>query len=192
MWDSIIKPTLVLFVVCLIVSGSLAYVNDITKNIIDENTLAEQEAFRRQVLPEADRFEKVSAEGIPEAVRGAYQGFDGDSPAGFVMEVTAKGYGGDISMTVGIDMNGQITRVIIGSNSETPGLGSKATLPDFINQFTGIGIDEISEDGLAVVKGSKTKTNEIEAVSGATVSSRGITKGVQTALDAAELIKGGH
>jgi electron transport complex protein RnfG len=191
MWDSIVKPTLVLFVVCLVISGSLAFVNDMTKDTIEENTRAEQEGFRCQVLQEADKFEPVDQKWTAEEVKNVYAAFNGDKPVGFVMDIEAKGYGGTIGMTVGINTDGEVTGVIIGLNNETPGLGSKVTEPDFLNQFIGIGIKDILENGLEVVKQNKKQTNEIQAVSGATISSRGVTSGVQVALDTFAIVKGG-
>ena len=189
MWDSIIKPTLVLFVVCFVISGSLAYVNDMTKDVIEESANAEQAESRRQVMTEAESFNKVEANGVPDAVTGVYEGYKGKEAIGYVMDVSVKGYGGNISMTVGVSLEGNITGVIIGSNNETPGLGSKATAPAFVNQFNEVGIN----DNLIVVKQNKKASNEIQAVSGATVSSRAITKGVDAALSAAKtLIKGGE
>ena len=188
MWNSIVKPTLVLFVVCLVISGSLAYVNDMTKDVIEESANAEQAESRQQVMMEAESFKKVEANGINDAVTGVYESYKGKDIIGYVMDVTVKGYGGNISITIGVSKEGSITGVRIGSNNETPGLGAKATEPAFINQFNGAGI---SED-LIVVKQNKKAGNEIQAISGATVTSKAITKGVVAALSAAEiLIKGG-
>lgn len=192
MWDSILKPTLVLFIVCVIISGSLAYVNGITADIIQENTLAEQEEFRRQVLPEAESFQKIEQTGLPEAVKDVYEGFTADASAGYVVEVSTKGYGGAISMTVGVNTEGRISGVIVGSNNETPGLGSKATQASFLEKFDVVSLGNIPEGGLVVVKQSPKDEHEIQAVSGATISSRAITKGVQAAFNAVKIIKGGE
>lgn len=191
MWNSIVKPTLVLFIVCVIISGSLAYVNGMTRDTIQVNTLAEQEEFRKQVLNTAEKFEPTEQKGIPEVVKGIYAGFAGNDPVGFVVEVSTKGYGGAISMTVGVNMEGAITGVIVGNNNETPGLGSKATGGDFIARFSSIAIGDIAENALIVVKQQPKAANEVQAVSGATISSRAITKGVQAALDAVKIVKGG-
>jgi len=189
MWDSILKPTLVLFLVCVIISGSLAYVNNITRDVIEESTKAEQAESRKQVMTEAESFKEVKAENISDAVTGVYEGYKGNEKIGYVMDVTVKGYGGNISMTVGVDLNGHITGVKIGDHNETPGLGAKAAEPEFINQFGDITFN----DNLTVVKQNKKASNEIQAVSGATISSRAVTRGVSVALQAAGiLIKGGE
>jgi electron transport complex protein RnfG len=189
MWDNIVKPTLVLFSICLVISGSLAFVNDITKDVIAESTRAEQAELRKQAMSEADSFTQIEADGIPDAVVGIYKAFKGKEVIGYVMDVSIKGYGGDISMNVGVNLNGQIAGVNVGSNNETPGLGSKATEPEFISQFNKVSIN----DDLVIVKQNKKDVNEIQAISGATVSSKAITQGVRAALSAAGiLIKGGE
>lgn len=192
MWSSIVKPTLVLFIVCLVISGSLAYVNGVTKDTIQQNTLVQQEEFRKQVLTEADKFEACSQKGLPEAAKSVYAGMKGDQVAGYVVDVAVKGYGGIISMTVGVNAEGKITGVIIGSNNETPGLGSRTTEPGFISQFTGISLKDVLNNALKVVKQNKKEANEIQAVTGATISSRAVTKGVQAALDAVAVVQGGN
>ncbi|NLD22260.1 MAG: FMN-binding protein [Bacteroidales bacterium] len=105
------------------------------------------------------------------------------------MDVTVKGYGGDINMTVGVDIKGHITGVKIGSHNETPGLGAKASEPEFISQFGEVTIN----DKLVIVKQNKKAANEIQAISGATISTKAVTEGVSAALSAADiLIKGGE
>jgi len=179
MWDSIIKPAVVLFVVCVIISGSLAVVNRVTVDIIDQRTKAEQEEFRKQLLDKADSFTQITHEFDNPAITDVYAGYKEGELAGYVINVTAKGYGGDINMTVGVDNNGIVTGVIIGENEETPGLGSRAKEPDFINQFYEVSFN----DKLTVVKQNKKSANEIQAISGATITSTGVTQGVQAALD---------
>ncbi len=189
MWSSIIKPTMVLFAVCIVVSGALAVVNNVTMDVIEERTKVEQEEFRKQVLEQADRFTQAADVDDLDNVTDVYAGFSGDDPVGYVMSVVSKGYGGDINMIVGVDMKGQVTKVIIGDNEETPGLGSKAKESEFIDQFSGVTVN----DQLAVVKQNKKAANEIQALSGATITSRGVTEGIQAALRTAEiLLEGGN
>jgi len=187
-WDSIIKPTLVLFIVCAVVTGALAYVNGMTKDIILARTEEEQEQYRIQVMNGADRFVKLEEEGLlSDKVAGVYEAYSQDNLIGYVVDVTTKGYGGTINLTVGVNTDGHVTGVIVGDNSETPGLGSKAKEPDFINQFGEVTVN----DTLSVVKQGKKSANEIQAISGATITSRAVTDGVQAALDAVKLIMNG-
>jgi len=186
-WNSIIKPTLVLFLVCAVITGALAYVNSVTENIILKRTEQEQEQFRKEVMVGADRFVKIDPEKLPGRIAGVYEAYSNDTVIGYVFDVTTKGYGGEMKLTVGIDADGRVTGVIIGDNNETPGLGSKAKEPGFTGQFKGV--DATST--LSVVKQNKSSENEIQAISGATITSRAVTEGVQAALDSVRLIMNG-
>ena len=189
-FKEMIKPTLILAVVCFVVTGALAVVNGITGPIIDESErLAKIEALS-QVLPGAGSFseiktaEELTGEGysVSERIVGIYEAANGDTPAGYVAQVATKGYGGDINLFIGVNMQMETTGVVITSHNETPGLGSKAAEPSFIDQFLGA----VPSGLFNVVKNPPSSDSEVEAVSGATISSRAVTNGVDDAL---ELIK---
>lgn len=187
----IAKPAITLFAICVIVTVCLAFTFSITKETIDGRAAVDAENARKAVLVEAEKFSKLeSAEPGNNAVyvKEAYQGQKGDTPVGYVMMVTSKGYGGAIEVVVGVDAKGSVSGIKIGSNNETPGLGSKAKEAPFLSQF-----DALSpKEALKVIKGKKAKAEEIEAISGATITSRAVTEAVQTALNmAAELAKKG-
>ena len=117
-------------------------------------------------------------------VTEAYEVIVGGENAGYAFKVVAGGSQGDIEMIVGVDADLAVTGVSIVKNSETSGIGSKVMNNEpstsgtpVLDQFIGK-----SGAGSLVVKGN------IDAVSGATVSSKGVTKGVNTALAAAEAI----
>jgi electron transport complex protein RnfG len=189
----LIKPAVSLVVICIVVSAALAFTNAITTDKIKERADLDAESAKAEVLSDADRFETV--EGLDELVaqnpaldiiKEAYRGFKADTLQGYVFQVSSKGYGGDISVTVGIDKDGKITGVRIGENKETPGLGAKAAEPRFKSQLENI----VPGGLLKVVKGEKTKPEEIEAISGATITSKAVVKAVQAAVDAVSAIAG--
>ncbi|MGI6777343.1 MAG: RnfABCDGE type electron transport complex subunit G [Acetivibrionales bacterium] len=190
---SIFKPALVLFIICLVVTAALAFTYSGTKDVIDERARIDAENIRREVLSNAEGFERIDgieqlAEERPEfnAVSEAYKGLKDGSVIGYVFSVVSKGYGGNMSLMVGIDSSGKITDVRIGEHSETPGLGAKAADEPFRSQLAGI----VPDGPLSVVKTKSTKPEEIEAISGATISSKAVVSGVQTALDLyAELVE---
>lgn len=184
----LIKPTISLFVICLVVSAALGFTYAGTKGTIDERARLDAENARKEVLADAEKFEKVGnidaiAKSKPELnlVQEVYKGLKGDSVSGYVFAVSSKGYGGEIKITVGIDKAGKITGVKIGENSETPGLGSKAAEEPFKSQLVNI----TPKEPLKVVKNSKTKPEEIDAISGATITSKAVVKAVQAAVDMA-------
>lgn len=191
----LIKPTISLTVICLVVSVALGFTHSITGAAIDERARIDAENARKEVLADADKFEKLEnidgiINGRPELapVKEVYKALKGDSVSGHVFTVSSKGYGGEIVITVGIDSNGKITGVKIGQNSETPGLGSKAAEEPFISQFFNI----TPKEPFKVVKGVKSKDEEINAISGATITSKAVVGAVQAAVDmAAEIAKEG-
>jgi len=192
---SIIKPAIALLVICLVVSASLAFTYAVTKDKIEERSKLNAENARKEVLADADSFERVeniekSINKNPELglVKEVYKGVKDETPVGYVFMVVTKGYGGDMNVTVGINNNGEITGVKIGDNSETPGLGLRVTDDSFLSQFIGF----VPSGPLQTVKRAKTKNEEIEAISSATISSRAVTKAVQAAVDmASQLLKEG-
>ena len=186
-----LKPTISLFVICVAVAAALAFTYSGTKDTITARAEREAENARKEVLPEAERFEVLKdisalAGSKPEfnAIKDAYKGFKGESLAGYVFSVESKGYGGIIKISVGIDTTGRIAGVKIGENNETPGLGAKAAEAPFISQFKNL---KPAEELKAVKKG-KTKPEEIDAISGATITSRAVVKAVQAAVEMASEI----
>lgn len=183
---SIIKPALVLFIICFIVTAALALTYAITKDTIAERAELDAVNARREVLVDASDFKimdnyKSFVEKNKELdiIKEVYEGIKDSSVIGYVFSVESKGYGGIMKITVGVNVKGEITGVKIGDNSETPGLGSKASDKRFLSQFINI----IPSEPLKVVKAKKVKDEEIAAVSGATISSKAVTKAVQAAVD---------
>lgn len=163
----VFRLTLTLFLITTIVAGLLGLVNYVTADTIAEQIAQKAENAMRQVL-EADSYEPLD---VPEesAVTAAYRAGD----RGYVVRVAPNGFGGAIDMMVGVDVSGAVTGVAIVSQSETASLGANCTREDFRAQFTGkTGTLSVSKDG-----------GEIEALTGATVTSRAVTEGVNTALE---------
>ena len=119
-----------------------------------------------------DEYESVTINEILEAVDA-----DG-SILGYVVSVTSgSGYGGDISLTVGVDLDGSITGVEITESSETVGLGANASEESFRSQYVGKQVDHF-----VVTKNGSQNDNEIDAISGATITSNAVTDAVNAVL----------
>lgn len=191
----ILKPTISLFMICLVVSALLGLTNAVTKDKITERARLDSEAARMEVLPAAVSFEAYGEDELEalkkspggdgssmDPVKEAYiaKGSDGGR-AGFVILAEVKGYGGKVRVIVGIDTEGKVSDYKIIETKETPGLGSKASEPAFRKQFTGF----VPAGPLKVIKGTKKNNEDIDAISGATITSKAITAAVQAALDAA-------
>lgn len=185
MLKDVIRPSVILFIVCAIVTGALAYVNAVTKPIIEENERIAKHEAMAEVLPGSTDFsgpispEELKAKGFPvsNAIKNVYEAGD----HGYVVEAAVKGYGGEVTMMVGIGLDRDVKGVKITSHNETPGLGAKVADKAFLEQYYG----PVPDGGFVVVKGISKSDSEIEAISGATISSRAVTQGVS---DAARLV----
>lgn len=171
---------------------SLALVHGITRDTIEERARQDAEIARKAVLS-SDSFELV--ENIDEIVAGssalssvkeAYKAIKNNEEVGYVFTVVTKGYGGQIKTAVGIEKDGKISGVKIVEQNETPGLGSKASEKPFMSQLAGF----IPNEGLVVVKSKKARPEQIEAISGATITSKAVVDAVQAAVSmSSELAK---
>lgn len=177
-FKDILVPTVTLFVICLVVSALLAGTNALTKEPIAQNELKKSQEAMHSVCPDAVSFE--GEKGIEIEVYKALN--ESGEVIGCAIPVSAKGYGGDVSVMVGISSvdGGMVTGVEILSHSETPGLGANATSGDFRNQFK----DNPSLHGFSVVKdGTGGSEGKIDAITGATITSNAVTNAVNEALD---------
>lgn len=185
----IIRPTLVLFLCCLFITAILAWVYQVTNPIILASAANEQKTALKKVLPDSDAFDAVRtpaallAEGfkVPATVSAVHRGTTGGQFAGYAVSVAPKGYGGKIVLIVGIGPDGAIRGVTLVSMNETPGLGTRAKETAFLGAYAGLA----AGDGLQVVKKASDRKGDIQALTGATVTSRAVTRGVGDALQLA-------
>lgn len=182
-----IKPTLSLLVICFAVALCLSFVNSMTENTIAERIKSDAELQRKQVMTDAKTFEEVKEWQTKDdsgIIREAYAAFDGEQLIGYVFGVVPKGYGGDMQVTVGVKTDKTISGIQIGDNKETPGLGTKAKDEKFKGQFVGKDI----EKKLYVVKHAASADNEVEAISGATITTNAVTSAIQAAANLGDLL----
>ncbi len=170
-----VMPVAVLTIICLVMASLLAFTNGVTAPIIEKAEKQAAQQARLEVLPQAANFERVDIdpEKLPSSVTDVYKA---TNDTGYAVSVDGDGYGGKktLKMIVGVDENGFITDTKVMSHSETPGLGSKVTEPDFKDQFNGL--DESGLDGIVTI-------------SGATISSNHYIDTVRDALAAVEIAK---
>lgn len=179
----IIKPTAVLAIICAVVTLALSSADLLTAKKI-ETLAAETRSKTMAKLIDADEYIENTTEttGGDITYHTAKQGNDS---IGYIFVTTSNGYGGEISVMTATDMQGKIIAVeILSAADETPGLGQNVTKSDWYSQFSGL------ENEITVVKGgiAESANNEINAVTGATVSSKAVTSAVNTALDYARQI----
>lgn len=174
------KLTGTLLGICLVVALLLGVVNSATEPIITQMKAEKTAQAMGQVLA-ADGYEPL--ETVQEGVTALYAAVTGGERVGYVAEVTSSGFGGAISMVVGVDMSGAVTGVAVTSAAETPNVGSKVVGDQSVlDRFIGM-----SRDGGEITVNSGS--NRFDGVSGATVSSRAVAAGVNTALAAAAAAK---
>ena len=169
----VLKPAAILFVICVAVSAALAGTNMLTKDRIAQAAAQKAEESRMLVLPGAESFEESG---------GHYTGKDSSGQAvGYVFETESKGYGGTVKVMTGISTEGSITGVIVLSHSETPGLGVNAEKAEFRDQYQ----QPVANltGGIQVVKFQAPKEGEIQAMTGATITSTAVTNAVNAAIE---------
>lgn len=166
----ILRLTVTLFLITAVVAGLLGFVNYLTEARIAAGQREKAKNAMQEVLP-AENYELLEASA--EGINAVYRADD----LGYVVDVTVNGFGGAINMMVGVDAEGRVAGVSIVSHSETASLGANCTREDFRSQFSG------AEGTLAVTKDG----GSVEALTGATVTSRAVTNGVNLAV---EFVKG--
>ena len=174
-----LKLAVILFAFAAVVAIALGLVNKITQERIETFNAEKTAAAMRAVLP-AEKYTAVedSAGGKIDLVKAIYAADN----KGWVIMVTPSGFGGEIEMAVGVSESGEITGVSIVQMSETSGLGANAKREGFRSQYVG------KSGSVALRK----QGGEIDALTGATVTSTAVTKGVNAALAAAaELMREG-
>lgn len=188
------KDALVLFAITLVSGLCLGFVYDITKGPIEQATIDKNNRTYQEVLSVASSFADVegSGEKIAElAASGELAGFGGVAIESVLVGTDASGaevghvinslsndsYGGAVKISVGFDAEGTITGVGIREINDTPGLGLKAKDAKFKDQYIGK-----NADTLVVTKLGASADHEIDAISGATVTSNAVTNAVNAAF----------
>ena len=157
----IIKLTVTLFVTCVVVAGALGLVNSVTAGPIAQINKEKTEAAMKMVVADPDNSE------FSEAL------------------IVASGSQGNIEMMVGVDGEGTVTGVSIVDNSETAGIGSKV----MDNEPLASGVPVLDQfQGKTAADMPLTVGSNVDAISGATVSTKGVTAGVNAALAVAAVM----
>lgn len=190
--DFILKVAGTLTAICLVVAALLGGVNAVTEDRIDAINLANTEASLKAVAETADEFSEAaltdamtgaaSAQGAK--VTEAYEVKAGGERIGYAFKMVASGSQGNIEMIVGVDADSAVTGVSIVNNKETAGIGSKVMDNNALPNGTKVLDQFIGKSGAGSLAVGKT----VDAISGATVSSKGVTKGVNAALAVAEAL----
>ena len=173
----ILIPTVSLFIICAIVALLLAVTNSVTKPKIEQLQIETANKTKAAVLSVAVSFSEEKTIDLDGTTYTYFEGYDSEKNiVGYVFTTSSKGYGGDIETMVGVLSDGTVSGIDFLSISETAGLGMNADTDEFKNQFAG----KSEEIGL---NKNVPGENEIQALTGATITSKAVTKSVNVALE---------
>lgn len=172
-----IKTTSRLFIICVVAGLLLAATHAFTDPVIKRQQAQGEIGAYSSIFPDAQTFEEVAFNDfIFDAANKIVRLMnDAGEDIGYAVSVDTKGYKGTINLMVGFRPDGTLAGVRINTHTETEGLGSLIAEPDFYNQF------EDKKTPLSIDR-------DIAAITGATVSSRGVLTGVNYAAEVYESI----
>ena len=189
----ILKVAGTLTVISLVVAALLGFVNSITAAKIAEIDAENTRIAMSAVAPEGSEFgDKIEVTDDMVAAAATQSGkilelypvTNGGAEAGYVMKISASGSQGTIVMMVGVDANKAITGISVVSQAETSGIGTKVVG----NEPNTAGVPVLDQFVGLSGAGSLVVGSNITAISGATVSTKGITMGANAALAVADVL----
>ena len=183
----IVQLVVVLGLITFICALLLGVINGVTADKIAQNAVETRDAAMAEIIPDAEfedmntamSADDVAAAGIslpagrtPAQIDGVYKATKDGEEVGYCVQVEPKGFGGNVTMIVGINADGTVAGAKVTSHSETPGLGAKSQAdPNWITQYAG----QAADGQLQVTKDGGT----INAITGATITSRAVSTGKQ-------------
>ena len=171
------RVALILLVICAFVAVLLAGVHLLTRDRIAAAKQAATDAAIAALFADAET-ELVTLPTAVADVTAVYAVTQNESAAGYAVAVAPQGYKDAVSMLVGITPDGCVCGVQVVSHSETSGIGTRVLAADYLARYTGL-------------SGALTLGNEVDGVTGATVTSRAVLVGVNAALAAVRTLQEG-
>lgn len=170
-----VKGIVVLIAVTVFSGYLLAQVYKVAQPKIEEQKRIEEERLNKEIFPEGVSFAKEKIKGLTcTAVYDSQTAkLNGEENlVGRIFDIRVPGYGGSIMVKAGIDREMKIRSIRISDHTETPGLGSKITERNFLNQFNGA-------EAPSMYLKKDSPAGKIDGVTGATISSRAVTDGIR-------------
>ena len=179
--STFINMTVTLFVITIVAGVSLGFINDITKGPKAQAKLERKISALKNVLPEfnnnpVEDVKRIKSDLAKDSVEIYTAFMDKDQTGVAVVGSSEKGYGGLVKVMVGFNPDGSIKNITVLEQKETPGLGTKMKDERFIRQFRG---KHPSTFNLKV----KKDQGEVDALTGATITTRAFTEATQMAYD---------
>lgn len=176
--ESSLKLGILLLVITAFAGLILGCAYTVTKDPIAAQAEKTNKEAMQELLSNSDTFKNKDVK-LTDNILEVNEAFKNGETVGYTMKLNTKGYGGNIELMVGISTDGKVQGIKILSLSETPGLGANSQKPTFYGQYKGKSI----EKDLQVTKASSPKDNEIQAITGATITSKAVTRGVNEAVN---------
>ena len=165
--------TLTLIIAVATIALSATYVS--TKDVIEENRDKEFLSMVHLIFPQTERIVSHDIYKEGDAVGEYYSAYDRrDQAIGYIVIEEVSGYQSRIRLVVGFDQDKTLKSVMILEQYETPGIGSKITEQEFLDQFRGKDIEELH---------LKNRGGSIDGISSATVSSQAVITGVRQSVE---------
>ena len=154
----------------------LAFINMLTEPVIAANETAKKNAAVMELFPEATDVQPLGStlgETYPENIQEVYAVYKAGALIGYCADAQAMGFGDNIGMMIGVNLNNTVCGIQVLSIAETPGIGMAVAEPEYLAGYAGLHFPVTFGHG----------TNTAEAISGATYSSRAILNGVNLVLE---------
>ena len=178
----IVMLVVVLGLITFVCALLLGVVNQITAPLIEQNDANTRNMAMSEIIADAEFTEVEVPEEVSKptdknatAITGVYKATKDGADAGYCVQVNPTGFGGALTMIVGINADGTVAGAKVTAHAETPGLGAKSQDAEWIAQYAG----QPADGSLAVTKDGGT----INAITGATITSRAVTTGVNAAAE---------
>jgi electron transport complex protein RnfG len=169
--NSTLNLVLKLVVICVAAGFCLGLTYSVTDPIIEQLQIDQANENYRALIPGADFKDAVYDDGgIYSRITSVKEAFQGDETVGWCVGIKAAGYKGDISLIIGVLADGALAGIRVGAHEETAGLGSKIAEPAFYEQF-------------ASARPPLTLNQDIDAITGATISSTAVLNAANTVYD---------
>ena len=168
-------PLLVLTVICLVVSGALAFMNSVTEPVITEAAAERAQAVMAQKIKEAHGFEPVDFSGMEEIPISIKEIYKTTNNIGYIFISAVNGFSGDITVICAVDPYGSIISASTLSHTETKGIGTILEQESFLGTFRGV----------------DSNLNGVDTVTGATISTRAFIHAIDDILTAFSIVNRG-
>ena len=166
--DGMIGPIFILCAICLLTTFALAMTNEVTAPIIEAQRRSPVEVIYFEGMPPAQSFVQFEDERLPEEVVEAFMTPEG---CNFVVMTQTRGFSGRVTFFVAMDAQGNYVSIMMGDNTETPGIGNRVADEAYLELFYG-----------------QNNPFAVDAISGATVTVRALWSALEVANQAFELM----